>query len=366
MSPARFARLPVLIATVLSAALVGLPAASAAPSPSPTPSAGSASTTPDKSATFGIGPSDGHKVDGRAFFNYLSSPGGQLSDHVAIANVSGGPLTLRVYATDAVSASGGGIGYLPASAKPTDAGTWLSVGSLDDVGHLTIAPGATSILPFTMKVPAQAAPGDHTAGLVVSLTSKIKNDKGQDVDFEQRVATRVYVRVSGDVTAKLGVDKLHASFSPGIVTNPLGRGDVKFSYRVTNTANVILGGKQSVQVSGWYGGTKTNTTLADLPMLLPGGSTVVTGTVHDVLPSFKLAVSARVTPVPPANAVDPTLAVARSSVSVWAIPWLIPILVLILLGGGLFFAIRRRLRPKPKPGRHGNAGPKRRQPQPVG
>lgn len=341
-----------LAAAILLVTAGGAPA-SAAPSPTPSPSA--ATPADGKNATFGIGPSDGKKIDGRSFFNYLSSPGGQLTDHVGIVNLSAQPQTLRVYATDAVNATDGAISYLPASAHAKDAGTWVSVATSSDLGTVTLAAGASTILPMVLKVPAGASPGDHTAGLAVSLTSQIKNDKGQNINFEQRVVSRVYVRVSGQVTSKLTVDQVKASFSPGFVINPFGRGHATVSYRVRNTGNVILGGRQSVTISGWYGGTSKATVLADLPQMLPGGSTVVVAKVPDVMPAFHLTATATVTPVPPVNAVDPEVVAASSSATIWAVPWLLVVLlaiVVLALGYGGWSRLRRRSMPPPPPSSH--------------
>ncbi len=343
----------------------GGPSAWAAASPSPTtPAAPAAAPDNPNGAVFGIGPSNGQRADGRSFFNFLASPGGQLTDHAFVTNLSSQPQNLRVYAVDAVSGTDGSIGYAPASAAPKDAGSWLNIGNLGDLGSVTVPAGRSLNLPFTLHVPTTASPGDHIGALIVSLTSKVKNDKGENVNFEQRVASRVDIRVSGAITAKLTIDNMSASYSPGFVINPFGSGDATVTYRVHNAGNVILGGKQAVTISGWYGGTK-KAVVADIPAMLPGAYTVVSTKIRNVPAAFRLTAKASVTPVPPVNAVDPVLAHAVSSASIWAVPWTIPIVVILLIGGIGFYFWRRTHRPTPTPNRHSTSHSRSRSPRRV-
>jgi hypothetical protein len=348
----------VAAALIAASAIVAFSApaaiAAATSAASPSASAKTAAPAPD-SATFGIGPSNGKGPDGRSFFNFVSSPGGQVTDNVIVRNISAQPLTLRLYAVDAVSGADGSIGYAPASQAPTDAGSWLTLAKANDVGTVTLPAQSAANVPFLLKVPASASPGDHLGGLIVSLTSKVNSGKNSE-NFEQRVATRVNIRVSGAIVARLSVNQMHASYSPGFVVNPFGSGNVKVSYRVTNTGNVVLGGRQAVNISGWYGGSAPAKGLPDIPQLLPGASTVVTTTIRGVKPGLHLTATAQVTPIPPPNAIDPGFVAASSSVSFWSIPWLAPIVFLLLIGGIGFSVWRRRHRPKPTSGRHGKGG----------
>lgn len=339
---------------LLTLVVLGTPAARAATSPSPSPAAPPASSSVN--ATFGIGPSNGKTPDGRSFFNFVSSPGGQVTDNVIVRNLSAESLTLRLYAVDAVSGADGSIGYAPASAAPKDAGSWLTLAKANDLSTVTLPAQSAANVPFILKIPTAATPGDHIGGLIVSLTSKINSGQNSQ-SFEQRVATRVNIRVSGAIVAKLTVDHMAASYAPGFVVNPLGSGAVKVSYTVHNTGNVVLGGKQTAMVSGLYGGSVAAKALANVPQLLPGASTVVTTTIHGVKPGVRLTATAKVVPIPPPNAVDPGFVTASSSVSLWTVPWLVPIVIVLLIGGaGLW--VWRRHRPKPTSGRRGKGGSK--------
>ena len=83
-------------------------------------------------------------------------------------------------------------------------GAWTSVGGRPAGLPVTVrvparrstGPGSV-ILPVLMRVPAGANPGDHVGGVVAVLSTIGTNKQGAKVRLDQRVATRLFVRVSG-------------------------------------------------------------------------------------------------------------------------------------------------------------------------
>ena len=197
--PARRTRPLVRAAAVLAAAVVAAvvpwtaQAAGRAPSASPAP------------GVFGIGPAgiekgtDGRsvtKVDGRPYYYYLAQPGSKLTDLVAVVNVGTTPIRLSVYSTDASNSLDGSFSFPAAADKPRDVGTWVHV-TLPHDASTVIKGRSTAFLPVTVTVPANASPGDHAGALVASLQGEVKNSQGQLVHLDQRVATRMFFRISG-------------------------------------------------------------------------------------------------------------------------------------------------------------------------
>ncbi len=99
--------------------LLGSPAAALAASPTPNPSTsgagsgttkGAAPSTGSTKAVYGIGPSSATGLDRRPRFKWSASPGGTLQDHVAVVNSGATPLTLDLYARDAVNQPDGSLG----------------------------------------------------------------------------------------------------------------------------------------------------------------------------------------------------------------------------------------------------------------
>jgi hypothetical protein len=190
------------------------------------------------------------------------------------------------------------------------------------------------------------------------LTSTVSG-QSQKVSFEQRVALRTYIRVSGDLKPGLEIDNLKASFQG--TPNPVGTGKVSVSYTVRNSGNVKFGGRQTLSVSGLFGKTGSVTALADVPLLLPGNSMRVSAKVLDVRPGFSMHATLTVRPLQLQGDVNPPVADAIASTRFWAIPWsglAIVVLLLILIAAALWW---RRRPPRPDAGRAGRD----RRPQPV-
>lgn len=95
----------VLLALVL--ALFHVPDAHATPVPAE-----------DRKSTFGVQPASPKEPDARAHFSYGVTGGAGLRDQIAVWNYGDEPLTLAVYASDAVNTADGGFDLLPAGQAP--------------------------------------------------------------------------------------------------------------------------------------------------------------------------------------------------------------------------------------------------------
>jgi hypothetical protein len=308
-----------------------------------TVSAASANT-PSRSkerVTFGIEPASARRADGRPDFSFGVTPGALLHDHVAVVNYSSVPLSLQVYATDAIETSGGGFGLLPATTRPTGAGSWISLptrfGTVRVPAESAKEPGEV-VVPLVIRIPDSAAPGDHVGGVVASLQTVGTNSRGQKIDLIQRVGTRVFIRVAGPLAPKLSVAGLQATYHGTL--NPVGQGRVRVSFVVTNSGNVMLGVNQSVSVSGMLG-SKRQVALAKVPLLLPGASLHESVTVPGVRPQVRLRATVSALALVPVGV--PAEGPTTASTWLWAIPWALIAPVLFVLAAA-FAAYRARAR----------------------
>lgn len=336
-------------------AIIGLLAASSAAGATAAP--GSPAKRGVAPATFGIGPANARGIDGRPLLNYVSSPGGQTKDHIAVLNLATRPLVVRLYTADGVSGVDGNIGYEPLAHAGTDARTWIELPPGTSI--LTLKPRSSTVLPITLHVPSGATPGDHIAGIVVSVTSKVRNKSGENVNFEQRVALRTLIRVSGPIKAGLQIDHLVADYHGTL--NPFGSGSVHIGFRVRNNGNINLGGKQAITVTGLFGSTGALTAIANVPVLIPGGTYPVTLTVHHVWPEIFMHARVTVHPAGLATAANPVINPVSQQTSFRAIPWTLSgLLALVLVGVAVAIIQRRRRRARPTP-----PGPEASQPPPA-
>jgi hypothetical protein len=343
-------------AVALGSLAVGLlmwsPATALAASPSPTPPAASApSLAPGaKTAAFGLGPATAKALDDRPTFVWSVTPAGTLDDHVAIINYSTQALTLDLYSKDAVNAPSGALNMQAKAVAPTDAGSWITLEIPGNASTVTVPPRSTIIVPISLKVPSNASPGDHTAGIITSLTAKATATNGNQTvnpNLEQRVAVPVQIRVAGPIRPNLAVHGLKTSYSQTL--DPIGDGRATVTYHVVNTGNVNLGGHQQVSISGLFG--SVHATVADIPVLLPGSSVAMSVAVHGVFPELLMTTHVTVTPLVPAGNVDPGVVVTHASKHFWAVPWVL--LGIVLLVGVTWWQLRKRKRHSS--GRHGSS-----------
>lgn len=146
--------------------------------------------------TFGVRPAD---ESASAYFNYTLEPGARKTDTALVTNNTGAELALKVYAADAITASGGGTAFGGAGERRTGVAAWVSTAQAE----LNIAAGATVAVPVTITVPQGTAPGDHVAGIVVEAPPKAGAGGNVNTTVTERAGVAIVVRVPGPEKEKL-------------------------------------------------------------------------------------------------------------------------------------------------------------------
>jgi hypothetical protein len=309
-----------------------------ADSPTPSPSASPAPMSKAVPATFGLQPATSGKVDSRSAFSFQAEPGATASDEVAVQNFAHKPITLQLYSADGYNTSDGGFSVLPAGDKSTQVGAWVGLPSTT----VTVPARGVVIVPFTVRVPSTALPGDHEGGIVASLTTIGTRPNGEQFKVYNRVGDRVLVRVTGPLTAHLSLTNVHAQFEGSL--NPDGKGSVRVTYSVTNTGNVLLGATQLVTVKMLFGSSARTSGLPVLPGLLPGNGVEQTVILTGVWPQLRGKATVTIQPLAPAGVSAPSASEAIETASFWAIPWSIVallLLVALVLAGWWYWRHRR-------------------------
>ncbi|AWZ16512.1 DUF916 domain-containing protein [Streptomyces sp. ICC1] len=306
------------------------------------PTARAATTAPaagaeDRKSTFGVQPAGPKGPDARPHFSYGVTGGAGMRDQIAVWNYGEESLTLAVYASDAVNTVDGGFDLLPAGQAPKDAGSWIKL----EKDQVTVPPKGNVLVPFTVSVPRDVTPGDHTGGIVASLPGGGQDAQGNKVKLDQRVGARVYIRAAGTLTPRLEVQQVSAAYEG--TANPFAAGSATVTYTLRNTGNVRLGARQAVRVNGLFGTSVTAGGLGDLGDLLPGSSLTITAKADGVAPVVRSSAVVSVQPVAARDGVDPKLPSLTRSVSLWTVPWTLLAVVLVITGGGLWVRRRRRL-----------------------
>lgn len=316
-------RLPVVVAIgfLLAAALSIAPAVGLLPAAREVALASSG-------VRWSVVPSDGRGPDGRSAVEVGLQPGRTVDDHIAVRNVSDAAVTFRLAAADGFTSASGRFDVLAEGAPSVDAGSWISLPA-----RVTVPAGSTVVVPFSIAAPSGAAPGDHSAGITVSVLSTARAGGGASVGVDTRVGVRVLARVAGQLAPAASLHGGGGSYA--VAWNPLRPGSAIVTFDVVNDGNTRLLAGGTVSAAG----QDTAFPAVGEPAidLLPGDRRTVRVVVDDLWPSILVPVDVILrprgitidgqTPLPPASSLQTTL---------WAMP--IPQLIVLTGVGLLIFA----------------------------
>jgi hypothetical protein len=192
------------------------------------------------------------------------------------------------------------------------------------------------VLPVRLRVPDNATPGDHPAGIVAQLVSA----EGEGVQIASRVGVRVHLRVAGDVVAELVPEGVTASYTPS--WNPFARGTVTVTFAIANAGNVRLGANTVASVKGPMGVVPGRARIQQREVL-PGQAAKATVEIP-VAPLFFGWGRIDASPVVVGeDEVDAALTAGTASFTVWTVPWSQLVLLLAIIGAFLLVrALRHR------------------------
>lgn len=268
-------------------------------------------------ASWAVETVDGAFGSGRQNYRYAVEPGDRLEDALVVANNGSAQVDLALYAADAFTTDAGQLDLRTREQAPTGVGAWLGM----DVTAISLDPGESAEIPFTLAVPDDAAPGDHMGGIVTTTAST-----STGTEPERRAAIRVQLRVGDTFLPGMSVENLSVDHSG----DPLGTGLATVTFTLRNTGDTILAAEQSITVAGPFDAFRVAAEPVDAsPALLPEESWTVTVPVRDVPPTGLLTATVAVTPLytDAAGSTGP-LAVVEHTANGWAIPWLPLLLVL--------------------------------------
>ncbi|MFD4636401.1 WxL protein peptidoglycan domain-containing protein [Lentzea sp. NPDC058436] len=283
-------------------------------------------TSHAQNVTWGVRPADSALGEKRPNFSYSVVPGAVLTDALAVSNHEKRALTFAVYAADAFTTSSGQLDLKAAGEPSTGAGSWVAF----DSPAVTVQAGQTVAVPFTVKVPADATPGDHSGGVITSI--RVEAESGITVD--RRLGSRMHLRVAGTLAPSVEIRDVAVHYDG--TPNPVGKGTARVEYTVVNTGNVRLTAAHSVRLRGMFGWFAADARIDPIPELLPGESVVRTASAA-MPPSGRVSAAITVTPAVAGGAeLEPVTATPGTL----ALPWSAAVCLLLVVC--LVLALRAR------------------------
>ncbi|KOG40817.1 WxL protein peptidoglycan domain-containing protein [Streptomyces resistomycificus] len=266
----------------------------------------------------------------RPYFYLSADPGTTLKDKVVVANKTGAPLTFRLYAADAYNtARDGGFAVRTPQERHRGVGAWAKPART----RVTVPAHDEVTVPFTLRVPSDAEPGDHP-GALVALDERVdRGDGSLALGVQRAVGARVYLRVAGPTLPAIAVEDVRVTHHQPLVPG-LGDSAATVSYTLHNTGNVTLDPKVELRAEGLFGRTLLARDLSRIPSeLLPGQRVRLTEPWRDAPQldwgEVTLTASARDTR-------------ESAGASFLALPWLMAAVLAVVLVVGAVLLVRAR------------------------
>ncbi|MFE9632864.1 WxL protein peptidoglycan domain-containing protein [Streptomyces sp. NPDC006463] len=301
-----------------------------------------ATATAADNGTWGVFPTPpaGAAMTDRAYFFHQGAAGTTVQDSATILNSSDKELTFQIFATDAVNTPvGGAFALLPVETRPKDVGAWIALPP-QTATTVTVPPKGRKDVPFTVKVPADATPGDHVGGIVALNTAVegVQQEGKVQVGVKRSVGARLYFRVPGPLTPGLSVEDVKVSRSAPLLPWVQGA-RATISYALVNRGNVVVEPKVTVAAKGLFGRQVLNRPARELKLvLLPGQRVELTEPWPDAPQSDWVTVT-----VAAGASAHPEL-LSESGTDFVAVPWPAVGAALVLAGAGIAFRVVRRRR----------------------
>ncbi|MFD9407873.1 WxL protein peptidoglycan domain-containing protein [Streptomyces sp. NPDC059989] len=301
-----------------------------------------APATAADNGTWGVFPTPpaGAPMTDRGYFFHQGAAGTTVGDSATILNSSDKDLTFQIFATDAVNTpAGGAFALLPVETKPKDIGAWITLAP-ETATTVTVPAKGRKDIPFTVKVPADATPGDHVGGIVALNTAVegVQQEGKVQVGVKRSVGARLYFRVPGPLTPGLSVEDVRVSRSAPLLPW-VKDARATISYALVNRGNVVVEPKVAVSAEGLFGREVLDRPARELKLsLLPGQRIELTEPWPDAPQSDWVTVNVR------AGATAYPELVSESETDFVAVPWPAVGAVLVLIGAATAFLVLRRRR----------------------
>jgi uncharacterized membrane protein len=273
----------------------------------------------------------------RAAFVFSMAAGTVQTDSVVVTNNGDETVNVRVYVANAFSTASGKIGVKAYTDELTTPATWLRYTSQLGDGILQIAPHTAKSIPFAIRVPADAGPGDYAIGLgAMPAIDTAPSVAGQDtITIVTAVATLALIRVDGPLLPSVAITDMKVSAKPPMIPGTAG-GQSTVDFNLVNSGNQRVKATVNISQVNAFGRVSYRYPAFTVEGLLPGAVVPIKKGWPDA-PVLRGRIKVEVT-------TDSDAQVTRS-MGFWSIPWaFIALLAVVIALVVLLLRFRRRRR----------------------
>lgn len=176
----------------------------------------------------------------RSIFVYELAPGATASDAVIVANNTDQKKTVKIYGVDSQVSSDGAFACAQEVDAKKSVGSWISLAQ----SEVTIEPGKTTKVPFTITMPASVDVGEHNGCIAVQATDAVTPRDQNGISLSFRSALRVAITVPGDLKSDLTTESVKYNIAKDklIVTSSFKNvGNVSVDTQITTELRTLFG-----------------------------------------------------------------------------------------------------------------------------
>lgn len=198
--------------------------------------------------------------------NVAANPGETVNLQISLRGVTPGKVLVRGEANDFVAAGEEGVPKIildEGEPSPYSLKSWVT-----SLAQLTLEQKKVQILPVTVKVPTNAAPGGYYG--VIRFTTAAPEAQDTGVSLAASLGTLVLLRVNGDIKEDLSVAS-YVTSQGGKVANVFQGTPINFTERIKNEGSIHEQPSGQIIITDMFG-KKTAAINVNLPPrnILPG------------------------------------------------------------------------------------------------
>lgn len=166
----------------------------------------SSDTTPGAATRFDIVPTyiPVPNTRPRGSFIYDTNPGVLIQDSVHVTNISSARGSVYLYPVDVTTSQTSGVAFLAHSDPRRDVGAWITLRR----SQITLNPGQSQDVPFTVRIPLHVRPGQHVGGVIAEAINQqvLSQQQGRNrtqIKIQVREAIVVLINLPGQPTYHL-------------------------------------------------------------------------------------------------------------------------------------------------------------------